>query len=181
MFYRLLVNPFYFPRHNPAFEAVTGAFKKNRLGPIEDPIDSGIRKDLIRENLAPLTDVAVARQDHGRAMFSAIHEIEYFLRDFSVHRDDTPVINNPKMSGEKSLKELIEIISHSAQHDLLSEPLRTRAIDAAAVLDGEYSDGECEMGFSDSRRSKKKCDLILIDELEGCQVSDFFFVNVRIK
>jgi len=176
-----LVNSLYLPRLDAAFESVTLALEEDHTRTVEDPVHGGIGNDWIGEYFAPFRDVAVASQDHRGAVFATVHQIEDLLGHFTTHRDHAPVIDDPQMRRKQPLEELIQRASGFSQHDLLGQSFRARAVDAPAVADGQHSDGEREVRFPDAGRAQEERDLMLVHELQGGELADLFFIDVRIE
>jgi hypothetical protein len=112
---------------------------------------------------------------------SSIEEIENLFGNFLSHRDDAPIIDDPKSRRENALEEDIEILSSLSLGDLCSESLHAGAVNAETTVNSLDSQSESEMGFSSPWLSKKESDLSPIDKSEGGELIDEVSIDIRIE
>ena len=91
----------------------------NHAWTVEESVYGGAGEHRIGEDRAPLLDVAVRREQQRRRVPAAVEQVEDLFRDFGLHRDDAPVVEDPEARGEDLLEEQIERVAGMSMSDLL--------------------------------------------------------------
>ena len=148
---------------------------------MQEPVENGGRHDVVSEDLAPLFEGLIGRDD-DRTLFVALgDELEEELGGLLGEREIAKLIDDQEVGSAKLVEEDAESAGDIGGSQLGGDLLCSEEQDAFTSMGGLDAERDRQVRFADTRSTDEQDVLGGSEELQRGQFADQLLVDLRLK
>jgi hypothetical protein len=130
---------------------------------VEQPVEEGRHRRRVAEQLAPVLDGAVRRDEGGDALVAAHDELEEVFGRGSRELAHTEVVDDEQRHGGELGHDLLAALVERGIGELVEKRMRLAVAHSMALLDGREGERLCEVTLAGAGRSEEENVLATLD------------------
>ena len=148
---------------------------------VHEAIDQGGRHYLIAEDLAPLFEALIAREDGGGVFVPAREQLEEEHGSRARDREVADLVDDHQAGEDERAEAMREAAARLRFFQRVQEIGERREVDAPPMLGCRDRETQREVRLPDARRSKQHHILLALDEAERVETLDLLAFDAGLK